>query len=202
MKWNDALSHVLPSVNGCPDQLAVDHLIKAARDFASRTLVWQYEAPTISTVAGIADYTLQIPTTEELVRLMLCEVDGSAYLIPNGFTGRQMVRQGRTNICAVNNPRDFTLSPAPTTAGLAIVTEVAVKPAFSSLKWPDDLDEHIPDIAHGAMATLLCLPNVSWRDEQACVREGALFMARCSATMARVSKGYGSTRRRGKVSWF
>ena len=33
MNWSDMLSHILPSVVGCPDVLAIDHLRKAARVF-------------------------------------------------------------------------------------------------------------------------------------------------------------------------
>lgn len=203
MKWEDCLTRIIPSAHGCPDPLAIDHVIDAARTFANRTLVWQFEATPIPTVADVADYTLQLNSDQELVRILLCEVDGRNYKIPGRVAGGQMQRRGNGgSVCTPTGPQDFRLSPAPNQSGLSIITELAVRPTLSSLGWPQDLNEHQSDIIAGALSTLLAMPRVEWRDPAEAMVQAAKFNDRIAVIAMKVSKNYGHSRQGARINWF
>lgn len=203
MQWSDMLSHVLPSVTGCPDQLAIDHLVKAARTFCARTLVWNYSTVPISATAGLATYTLQIGQGTELVRLLGADVDGTLYDVPSGITGRRAQREKQPNTCVMTGNADFRLEPAPHIDGLEIITDVAVKPSLvNPADWPDDLEDHVSELAYGAIASLCELPNTTWTDDKTAEREGAKFRDRINTVAFKVSKGFGRSRHHAAIQWF
>jgi len=192
--FDDFLPHVLPSVEGCPDEVARDHVVKAAREFCGRTLVWNYATTPIAAEAGKANYTLQLAADRELVRVLMVDVDGVEYVVPNAVTGRAAQRRACGRVCIVQGPQDFTLVPAPDIEGTPIVTEIAVKPKLTSNYWPDDLAEHVSDIAHGAIATLCMLPRKEWTETSIAAAEQTMFSARISTVGAKISRGRGASR--------
>lgn len=202
MTYDEFLTHVLPSVGGCPDQLALDHVLKAARTFCARTLVWNYAPPAIVVDVGQANYTLQIPEDQELVRLLFVEVGGTQYAVPDGPAGRRAARQARGHFCSMQGLRDFTLTPVPSIAGAEIITDLAVKPSMTSTAWPDDFAEYVSDIAAGAIATLCLLPRVEWTDAVLAQTQMTIFNARIGTIGMKVSKGLGNTRTSSRVAWF
>lgn len=203
MKWAQMLPHVLTHAVGCPDALAIDHLIKAARSFCSKTLVWNYTSPPIAATAGLALYTLQIGQGEELVRLLACEVNEAPYEVPSGASGRRMQRRKSGSTCVLVGNNDFTLEPAPYMDGHEIITDVAVKPAFENpAEWPDDLEEFIADIAAGAISTLCALPGVTWAAEKTAGEQAARFADRISTVAFKVSKGFGRSRHGAAITWY
>lgn len=190
MKFDSILPHVLPSVKGCPDALAVDHIIKAARVFCARTLVWQYDT-TILSAAGIARYTLQIEDEQELVRVLLVEVGEQPYSIPSGAEGRRLARRGEGYFCTMVGSQDFVLSPPPGADDLPIVTDIAVKPSFDAVSWPDDFEEYVTDIVHGAVASLCAIPSQDWTDANTAAVQQGLFMGRINTVALKVERGLG-----------
>lgn len=202
MTFDDFLPHVLPSVPGCPNELALDHILKAARTFCARTLVWNFAAPTIIAQAGVSAYTLQLLPNQELVRVLLVEVDGEEYMLPSGPLGRQAARRNRGYLCTMTGTQDFNLTPTPAVTGAKIITDIAVKPALTSTKWPDDFTEYVTDIAYGAIATLCLLPKLDWSDTKLAAEQAAMFNNRISVVAFKVSNGFGRARRGHSIAWF
>lgn len=200
MTFDDFLTHVLPYVPGCPDAVAVDHVVKAARTFCARTLVWNYTTNKILSAAGIPDYTLQIDKGQELVRLLRAEVDGVKYETPTGPYGRGLARRSVGNLCIMKGAQDFTLSPTPTLDGSEILTDIAVKPAFASTHWPDDFAEFVTDIAAGAVASLCLIQKQEWTDPSSASTYGGMFNARIGAVGMKVAKGLGTDQQRSRIT--
>jgi len=202
MTFDDFLPHVLPSVAGCPDLVARDHGIKAARIYCARTLVWNYSTNPIYAEAGIADYTLQIGDGQELVRVLRVEIDENEYSLPDGPHGRAAARRGVGNICVMKGAEDFTLSPAPQLDGATIITDIAVKPAFASTYWPDDFEQYVTDIASGAIASLCLIPRVEWSDAKLADTQQAIFLDRIGTVGMKVARGLGASKQDARVVWF
>lgn len=202
MTFDDFLSHVLPYVDGCPDVTAVDFVRKAAREFCSRTLVWNYEATPIVAQIGIQNYTLQLAPDRELVRLLRLDVDRTQYTVPNATDGRAAQRRGWSNVAVMQGPQDFTITPAPSVEGQQIYTDLAVRPKLDSNYWPDDLGEHVTDIAHGAIAMLCLVPRKEWTDSGTAATQGAQFEDRMNVVGLKVSRARGASRPRSNVGWF
>jgi hypothetical protein len=201
MEWADLLPSVLPSTPGCSDILAIDHIRKAAREFCARTLCWQYQANAITAQAEVATYTLQMGDGQELVKLLACEVNGTEYHVPNGAAGRRLARQGVSNLCTMaSGGQDFTLSPTPS-AGVSIVTDIAVKPSMTSATWLDDFAAHTEAVAAGAIASLCALPKKPWTDHGLAALQREMFENRIGTEQYRVFKGMGRSHSTASVEW-
>ena len=192
----------MPSVIGCPEALALTHSVRAAREFCAHTLVWNYETSPIPSAAGVSRYTLQIDTGAELVRLFGVRVGDDDYDVPNGFTGRRLMREGMGSIAVMVGNQDFNLSPAPTLDGLDIVTDLSVKPTLDAVTWPDDLSAYVTDIAYGAIASLCVLPKQDWTDTATAAINAGLFKDRIGTVGFQVSKGMGRSKQRPYVEFF
>lgn len=203
MKWSDMLTHVLPSVAGCPDSLAEDHLVKAARRLCAETMVWNYETVPVLTTAALAVYTLQIGQGQNLVRVLSCEVDGREHTIPAGMAGRRLQRRSIGVTCVVERQNDIRLDPPPHANNLEIITEVAVKPSLDApADWPDDLEEHVHELACGAIASLCALPGTTWFNSAVALEQEARFRDRISTVAMKVSRGFGRAHHGAAVRWF
>lgn len=203
MKFEDFLPRVLPWASNCPESVALQHIVDAARMFCVRTLVWNYECDPIESAAGVDRYALQIGDGQELVRVMQVHVGPCGYAVRRGTTARSAVRrQCSSEFAFMDGPLTLCLNPAPSADGAEIRADIAVKPSISAEEWPDDLEENIPDIAHGAIATLCLLPRQDWSNPSLATVQAALFEARMVDVSAKVQKGYGNTYMRGRAEFF
>ncbi len=198
MKWSDMLPLVSPYVAGCSDQLAITHLVQAARRLCDRSLVWNYEASPITSTAGLGTYTIQIREGQELVRVITCEVAESDYTVVSGIDGRMAQRRNVGRTCYVEGSNDIKLIPTPWQDGLEIITDIAVRPSLLSPDmWPDDLKEHVEIVAAGAISSLCAMPassGATWHDAATAQYHEGKFTNRAATLALRVSKGFGRQR--------
>jgi hypothetical protein len=204
MEWTDFLPHVLPSVVGCSEPLALDHIVQAARVFARKTLCWNYQLPQITSIDQQATYTLPLGIGEELVKVTRCLVDDDLYTPAVGSLGRQYINDGSCSreIAYVEKPNLLTISPV-VAAGLAIVVDVAVQPSSDqSGEWPDDLEEFAKDIAAGAISTLCALPKTTWQDLETASAQAMVFRDRIATVFWNTSKGQVRSTKGGTAAFF
>lgn len=64
--FTDVLPKVLPSVPGCPQPLAVQHIRDAAIRACERTLAWRYAQPKFQLLPGVFDYEYVKPVGTEV----------------------------------------------------------------------------------------------------------------------------------------
>lgn len=202
MLFADFLTHVLPSVAGCPDQVALDHIIKAARIYCARTLCLSYETAPTLTVAGQSIYPIDLDQSQERVKLLKAWVDGIDTPVFDAMNGRNLARrQSPRSFVYMDTALDLVVYPTPTVNGIQVITQLAVKPAMSATYWPDELAESVTDIAHGAIATLCLLPRQEWSNTALAGEEQGMFMQRMGTVGFNVSRGYSTTAKRGRVSF-
>lgn len=64
--FTDLLPKVLPSVPGCPQPLAIQHIRDAAIRVCERTLAWRYVQPKYQLLPGVFDYEYLKPVDTEV----------------------------------------------------------------------------------------------------------------------------------------
>ena len=64
--FTDLLPKVLPSVPGCPQPLAIQHVRDAAIRVCERTLAWRYIQPKFVLLPGVHEYLYDKPTDSEI----------------------------------------------------------------------------------------------------------------------------------------
>lgn len=190
MIYDEFLTHVLPSVDGCPDATALDAIKKAGREFCARTMCWDSTPSPLVTTAGIDTYGLDLPDDAELVKLLEVVLNGTAIPVETINRGRSM-RKRSLNACFayVEDRADLVLAPAPTLAG-ELWVQMAMKPALAAETFPDELVEYVTDIAHGAIASLCALPRKTWTDLKQSQLHAMLFNARVGVVAMKVANGH------------
>ena len=204
MEWDAFLPHVLPSVDQCPDGLALDHLVKAARTLCGRTRVWNFECDPIQSVARQGSYVVPLEDGQELVRVLGLAVGSDEYGVGTGHRARRADRAGSGKRFARMSygTREFVLNPAPGRDGIPIVVDVAVQPTLDAAEWPDDLSEYMTDIVDGALASLLLLPKQPWTDRATSDVHHSKFMNRIEDVLADVNRGHARSARPNRSVWF
>lgn len=64
--FTDLLPKVLPSVPGCPQPLAIQHIRDAAIRVCERTLAWRYTQPKFNLLPGVHEYLYDKPVDSEI----------------------------------------------------------------------------------------------------------------------------------------
>lgn len=75
--FTDLLPKVLPSVPGCPQPLAVQHIRDAAVRVCERTLAWRYVQPKFDLLPGVHEYLYDKPIDSEIHVLFGTIMNGS-----------------------------------------------------------------------------------------------------------------------------
>lgn len=190
MTWDEFLPEVLRYAKGCPEALALDHVVKAARYFARKTRVWNLQLAAIPTIVDQPAYPLTPVAGQSIASVLTVFFDSARYVVRGGALGRANVRDGTGNV-AVFDPSTsaLTLTPAPGYVG-SLYVDVAVQPTTdqAASSWPDWLEDEAEFIAAGAASTLALLPGVTWRDAATAAERAALFNNRIAVVAQRVSR--------------
>jgi hypothetical protein len=75
--FTDLLPKVLPSVPGCPQPLAVQHIRDAAIRACERTLAWRYMQPKFRLLPGVFEYEYQKPADADVHAVFRVSVNDS-----------------------------------------------------------------------------------------------------------------------------
>lgn len=192
MNLEDLAHFVLPSVPGCPDSTLLHNLRQAAIEFCARTLAWQQDLDTITSVGNTQSYALVLPASSALVKLLAFTVDGGEAFVVTPEKGRQLVLNDSGRDVAWTNDRvNVKVHPTPVAAGVIYGFKAALKPTQAATAIADSVGEHYArEIAAGALAGLLDMANVAWADPAKAAQSREHFNDRISTVSAQVAKGF------------
>lgn len=205
------LDELLPKVaewaRNVPDTLAIRHLAAASRAFCAASKMWSEDdrftvaAPSFEALVRMSDADVLEIETAFLDDLELTPV--SRRDLDRTFPGWRTAVTTETSTARFVTqlePNTITLYPAQTgTLRLGLVMQTSSE-AMAAPGWL--IDQYGSDVARGAAATLLELPNTDWSNPDAGVRLGAKF-DRARSTAARLGKsGQQKARIRTKGNFF
>ncbi len=201
MIWDDLFPQVLGYCPLAADMVARRHLVQAAREFCNRTNAWNSTLDVIPTVAEEAEYSISLWPGEELVKILSCEVDGREYVLQDGPIGRARQRRGDGQTITPAG-MNFILTPTPIISDLNIYVDVALRPSLDSTSIPTALEAYTDYIADGAIARLLSLPGMEWRDEVTAQRFAGKFEDRISTVASKIALAARRVTPGSGVQWF
>jgi hypothetical protein len=168
---------IAPVAPGCPIPTIIHHVRDAAIDVCKRTLLWRYTQEYITLTAGVYAYDYDVPDGSEVASIIHARTaDGDITPMTQEEAHRRFPQWPSTDATTYGdphyttqfNPGQFCLIPIPDDSKIRSITMfLALKPARDSL-FMDRLffDEAEPLILHGALHTLLALPNKSWSSQE------------------------------------
>lgn len=163
------MRHQLP---GCPEPLALQHVVRAARDFCHQTHACRLVTDPAAVIAGDGRYDIMLPPETELVqviqvwygtrelRLIAPDDIGNpqAYFEPIGGQTRS---PGEPGYAYLLSRAEIGLDAVPDKSASAMLTmRVAVKPTLEAETVPDNLFADWQEaVTAGAVASLAALPG-------------------------------------------
>lgn len=174
MNIADFLPDIYLEAQGCPEDVALNALRHALREFCERTHAWQEEIDPIALSAGVRAYPIDPPPGAELVVVMRARYD--AIQIPI-YTPIDMDDQfplwktivGGVVVAVVVEKSSVSVYPTPAENDARTLNlRAALRPSMNADTVPDELDRWREGIASGALARLKIVGGVPWSD-----REGA-----------------------------
>lgn len=196
----DLLPNVLPYTPGCAEPTAVKHLRDAAERFCKRTRCWRF----IDKFQTRGDHheIVAVPADASLFEVEWARFEGRELepITPQADTYH--MQEGYTQPMYITQVNPTCLSIEPHAVGLLEVS-MFLFPAPTALELPDFLvTDYGLDLANGALATLLLLPNQPFTSPQlAAVYEGK-FQQALDKNFAQNMRGQQRARKRTKPNFF
>lgn len=189
MKWSDFSPYVLPYVIGCPEPTLGMHVKLAAIEFFRRTLSWREVLDSVP-AEGFELVDIEPPSQTQVIKIKSVSVDGRDFPLVETTHGSELSRTdaGREFAFSRDN-RTLAIYPIQT-AGTPVVAEAALAPSITANTLPDALaQQHMQDIAHGAIASLKRIPGQVFTDPAGAQEQQALFERRIATIAAKHSRG-------------
>lgn len=193
------LQKVLPFAPGCPEPVAFEHILNAARDFCETTRLWRFDD---TFEVGEEPNVVCVPQGAVIHEIERCDFNGLR-LEPRGigwldehcpdWRSDENLLTGQPSYFTQIDPA--TVRVVPHSTGRVKVW-LRLKPADDAEQLPDFLlHEHGTVIGWGALAGILMLPNQTFTDPN----RATYFQARFDAALARLAKRQSSGQMRAPI---
>lgn len=201
----DTYEHILPYVQGAPDQTILYHLRQVCIEWCTRTLCWQSDLDPILTVVDQDAYDIPLPMDAALVKILGWSVDAGEPLEPTTpAIGRklQLNNMGCDALWTADKI-SVTVHPMPAVADKEIVLNVALKPTQDATEIPTAIvEQYIQHLAAGTIARIAALPKQPWTDLNLAAMKGAEFENNLTKTASAVSRGNARARVRSVAQFY
>lgn len=202
--WTEFYDTLLPDVPGCNPAMANIALRHAAREFCEKTLVWQeWRGPQSSSATSI-EYSFDISTNEEVVKLLGATLDGIDLPVraANDMPVNWMKDSGVPKSIVTKDRSMFYVVPK-STAGLLIETLVALKPSNKATGVTDEVfAHHLEVICTGAKARLMMSPKKPYTDMALAGQHAGMFSDHIYTVTRKVEKSFSRNPRRVSPMFF
>jgi len=172
IQYSDLIDEVLPQLAADPSDPVTEQAIKrAVIEFCRESWVWQYFPDPQTVRSGLAEYDLEPPNGTDIVTMVDVTYNGVP-LTPKSVAWLNKEIPGwRTTGAAVKHYTQIDtdqviLAPRPAeTITNGLVMTVALQPSQSATGFPAWIaNQYIYQIADGAIAKLMLMPNKPWTD--------------------------------------
>lgn len=165
---SDFYARVIPYVPGCPNTFASQAIVDSAIYFCEHSLALRFIADEFSTVAGVSQYDVDVPTNHLLSRIIYTTVDGDeihpvvATSLP--LVASQQSKPTKYYVTQSESELQLNLSATPDDA-YPVNMSLALRPTVDAKFLATELYDywHEP-IAFGALARLKSAPGQPYTD--------------------------------------
>lgn len=187
--WDDFLPLIIPHLPGCPNDSIKRYLALSARDFFTKTYLWQDDIDAIYLAPNQVEYDLDAHAEVEDVLAVVLDneqLDRTEFrLIP--FERRD--ERGQPRMYWIHSDRTIRVFPTPDRRNVMKVSAV-LKPARNATGVEDWIYETWADtIVSGAIAQLAVMPAKEWTDVQLAAMHKGMFEQDITNTRIRDSRG-------------
>lgn len=184
ISYESLIPEIAPHLYGCPDMVIANSIRASVIELCEKSNVYQSELEPLTTVSGIYEYDLEVPTSTAVHKVLWVTHDGKDLEpITTSLLEQRLPKWRETD--QASTPKYFLkqtsallwLVPVPstTTAGSTVIRAV-LKPTHTSKSCDNDvMNDYRDTIVNGALFRLLRIPNRDWTDYKHAQTYSALF---------------------------
>ena len=186
---------------GAPQPVLVTHLRDAAIEACERTSAWRYKHATITMVAGTYEYAFVPESGAEVHTILTSSINGNDLPVKTLEDIHRLYPKYPSSVVAErttpqyifqNNPDTFHVVLVPDNSTDTIEMFVAQKPLRSSTGMEGTvMDDLETVIIHGALQSLLTMPETTWSDTELAAYHAKQFTFKAAERRARANIGAG-----------
>lgn len=183
--YDSLLPEIAPHIYGCPDMLIENSIRAAVIELCERAHVYQMELDPLTTVSGMYEYDLEVPTGTSVYKILWVTHEGKDLEPITSSLLEQRLPKWRQNGQS-STPKYFVkqssalvwLAPTPATTSVSsTIIRAVLKPTHTSKSCDNDvMNDYREAIINGALHRLLRIPNRDWTDYKHSQVYGALFV--------------------------
>jgi hypothetical protein len=187
--WDDFLPLITPHLPGCPNASVKTYLALTARDFFTKTYLWQDDIDAIYLAPNQVEYDLDAEAEVEDVLAVVLDkqqLDRTEFrLIP--FERRDEI--GPPRMYWIHSDRTIRVFPTPDKRAVMKVSAV-LKPARDAASVEDWIYATWADVlVNGTVAQLAIMPGKEWSDMNLASMHKILYEQAITKTRIRDSRG-------------
>ena len=172
MDLDDLIPDVAIDVKDCPRALMIRELVAAARQFCVYTKVWEEDVGSITPVAGITEYQLDLPPGSDLVAV-------------TGDLDAEVMPPDR--VIFLESPQEI------------VPIRASLQPSYGATTLPDVIASQWREaVVSGAIARLLMMNGRPWADPQLSSYHRDISVGMARQAVSRKARIYGATLLRSK----
>lgn len=189
MLWSDFEPYVHPFVIGCPEPVMTHHIRLAAIEFAKKTLCWNVWLED-ATTDGTSYVELDPGTGNQIVKVKKVLINGLEWGVSETTHGISLEAAGdqTSRYCYTLDNKSLFINPIQP-SGVTVKTFAALTPTIKASKLDSAMDEHIQDIADGAIARIKRINGQTFSDMTGSAVHEAAFRSRINVVGAKVARG-------------
>lgn len=193
---------VRPEARGLPTVALGNYVLDAAITFCERSRYWREDLTPLDAVEGQAIYLAEPPTEESVIEDVVSVRHNGRVLeqssqetLDSQLLDWRTKSSGQAKFWFATARDNVTLVPYPCVAGEAnIDIRAALKPSRIATTLPQILyDDYMTEIASGALAKLLVMPNVPWAAPDRATYHAEQFEEGVRRASLIAAKGYNRT---------
>lgn len=201
MQWLDFQPYVLPYVIGCPDPVLEHHARLAAIEFCRRTAVLSKTLDYELTSGVTTEVDLEPDAGLQVLKVHDVSVDGQPWTLATSEHGAELAASGRLDDFAyLRGLSDIDIHPLQP-AGRRVTVRAVVAPSVTASTCPDELSSYVPDIAWGAISSIMMIPAQTFSSPAHAREMRTTFDARVATTAGAVSRGLSRAKMRSKATF-
>lgn len=185
MQWSDFGPYVHPFVVGLPEPVLHHHVRLAAIEFCRKTLCWTKRLD-MHSAYGMHEIEVDPELQAKFVKIKQVQIDGRDWGLVHAEHGIALAAtETGEQFAFTENGQNLFVYPNQK-PGTPILVRAAMEPTLKASLLHADLDEHAPDIAHGAVASIMRLPLL--HNPEHAIHE-ALFRERIKTISMKMGRG-------------
>lgn len=173
----EVLGDVLIAAPGCPDMTAERVLGRAARQFCMDTHAWRYTTFPMAVIKGMREVQVDTPAATRVHRVFWATLAGDK--LKGVSASSILTSEGRPQGYAMSAGGTLMLDRLPSQNWIedGVVVHMSLVPERGQTVLADELEPFVDAVAQLAIATLLAMPSVEWRDPRGAGDAMAFYQA-------------------------